>query len=335
MKTRPASPSSRQALFSLLALLLLPLPGLLHAQYTLVWADEFDQPDGSAPDPANWNYDIGTGNNGWGNSEQQYYTDRTENARIEGGQLIIEARREDFGGRLYTSARLKTQGKKEWTYGKIEARIKVPDGLSGLWPAFWTLGANFGEVGWPLCGEIDIMEYVSRNPNEIFGTIHGPLYSGGASISQTYTFPGPVSDDFHVFAVEWLPGMIRWYVDGVMYHSATPDTIGSTRAGPKEWVFDDSPHFLILNIAIGGIFGGTIDPDLQFPAQMQVDYVRVYEFDSGMFNGFPQDGDWIHSGDFMGWVNVRAYPWVYVDSLNSYLYAAPADSPEGWVYLPR
>jgi beta-glucanase (GH16 family) len=336
MKRSPALPTSRLPIFSvLLCLLLLAVPHALPAKYTLVWADEFDLPDGSAPDPANWNYNLGGG--GWGNSELQYYTDRTENARIEGNQLVIEVREEPNyagSGYNYTSARLLTKGKHEFMHGRIEARIKVPSGLPGLWPAFWTLGANIDSVGWPQCGEIDIMEYISREPKEVFGTIHGPLYSGGASIGNTYAFAEDVANDFHTFAVEWQPNLIRWYVDGILYHSATPDDLGTTRLGPKEWVFEN-PHFLILNVAIGGTFGGALDPNLQFPAEMRVDYVRVYEFDYGMFNGFPQDGDWINSGDFMGWVNIREYPWVYVQDLGAYIHAAPSDSNSGWIYLPK
>ncbi|NDV61212.1 glycoside hydrolase family 16 protein [Puniceicoccales bacterium CK1056] len=331
MKQIPSALLSVKKLPALLSLLTL-IPLSAFAQYSLVWSDEFDQPDGSAPDPANWGYDIGGG--GWGNSELQWYTDRRDNSRIENGELVIEAKEEAFEWRDYTSARLLTKGKQEFLYGRIEARIKVPAGPAGFWPAFWTLGADIDTVGWPQCGEIDIMEYVSREPNEIFGTIHGPLYNAGASIGDIYTFDELVSDNYHTFTVDWQPNLIRWYVDGILYHTATPDTIGSTRGGPKEWVFD-KPHFLILNVAIGGTFGGELDPTLEFPLEMQVDYVRVYEFDYGIFNGYPQDGDWINTGAFMGLVNIAAYPWVYVDSLGDYIYAAPSDSNSGWAYLPK
>lgn len=313
------------------------LPLMLTAQYRLAWSDEFEQPDGSLPDPANWGYDIGDGCPnlcGWGNFELQYYTDRPENARIENGHLVIEAREESFGGREYTSARLLTKNKQEFQYGRIEARIKVPSGPAGLWPAFWSLGTDIDSVGWPQCGEIDIMEYVSREPQETFGTIHGPLYSAGAAIGDVYNFGENVSDNFHTFSVEWKPNLIRWFVNGVEYHSATPDTIGSTRAGPKEWVFN-KPFFLILNVAIGGIFGGELDPALEFPQQMLVDYVRVYELDYGQFNGYPQDGDWIDTGDFMGWVNIMHYPWVYVQDLGDYVYDGASESDSGWIYRPK
>ena len=147
----------------------------------------------------------------------------------------------------------------------------MPDGAAGLWPAFWMLGTNIGEVGWPQSGEIDIMEYVSRNPFEVFGTIHGPGYSGGAAFGNTYTFPQPVAESYHTFSVEWSPDQIRWFVDGINYHNATPANVA-----PNEWVFNH-PFYLIMNLAVGGNFGGTISPDLTFPQQMLVDYVRVYQ----------------------------------------------------------
>ena len=239
------------------------LPG-----WELVWSDEFTQANGSAPDSSKWAYNTGGG--GWGNNEIQYYTDRTENARIQNNQLLIEALEENFGGRNHTSARLLTQGKSDWTYGRFEARIKVPEG-SGLWPAFWMLGTDIGTVGWPQCGEIDIMEYVGRLPKEVFGTIHGPNYSAGDSFGDIQLFPNNVADDYHVYAVEWEENQIRWYVDGINYHNATPEDLGT-----NEWVFDHN-HFILLNMAIGGDFGGTLDPAVTFPRQMWVDYVRVYE----------------------------------------------------------
>ncbi len=147
----------------------------------------------------------------------------------------------------------------------------MPDGAAGLWPAFWMLGTNIGEVGWPQSGEIDVMEYVSRNPNEVFGTIHGPGYSGGQAFGRTYTFPQPVAESYHTFSVEWSPDQIRWFVDGINYHNATPADVA-----PNEWVFNH-PFYLIMNLAIGGNFGGTISPDLTFPQQMLVDYVRIYQ----------------------------------------------------------
>ena len=262
---------------SLLPLLLLPLAmvGSLCAQdlpgWNLVWSDEFSQVNGSKPDPQKWGYDLGGG--GWGNSELQYYTDRTKNARIEDDHLIIEAHAESFGGRNYTSARLLTQGKWDWQYGRFEARLKVPAG-QGLWPAFWMLGSSIDEIGWPFCGEIDIMEYVGRLPDEIFGTIHGPGYSGGDSFGQIRPFPD-VADEFHTFVVEWEEDEIRWYVDGDHYFTATPDGLNGL-----EWVFD-APQFILLNLAVGGNFGGPVSPSLNFPKQYLIDYVRVYEKDLG------------------------------------------------------
>ena len=243
--------------------------------WTLIWADEFSQPDSSSPDPAKWTFDLGGG--GWGNNELQTYTSRTNNCRIEGGQLIIEARKETFTGgdgrtREYTSARLKTKDKGSWTYGRIEARLQVPRG-AGIWPAFWMLGAAFDTVGWPACGEIDIMEYIGREPGKVFGTVHGPGYSGGGGISQSYTFPGgvAVADDFHVFAVEWRTNQIQWFVDGRCYFTVTP---ASLPAG-KQWVFD-RPHFVLLNLAVGGNWPGPPNAETVFPQRFRVDYVRVY-----------------------------------------------------------
>lgn len=249
------------------SLLAQALPG-----WELVWSDEFTQADGTAPDSSKWGYDIGRGSNGWGNQELQYYTSRTENARIENNELVIEVRQESNyanSGANYTSARLLTENKFDHQYGRFEARVKVPSG-SGIWPAFWMLGNDFRTAGWPFCGEIDIMEFVGRKPQEIFGTIHGPGYAGGESYSGIYDFGTAVPDDYHVYAVEWEEDLIRWYVDGILYHTAKPSDIA-----PDPWVFDHA-FFMILNVAVGGNFGGTLDPNLTFPRRMQVDYVRVY-----------------------------------------------------------
>lgn len=238
--------------------------------WNLVWSDEFDQVDGSLPDSNYWSYDVGGW--GWGNGESQYYTaNRAKNARIENGQLLIEMHKENYSGSQYTSARLLTENKFDFQYGRVESRLKVPDGGSGLWPAFWSLGEDFSTFGWPVCGEIDFMEYVSRDPYQIFGTIHGPGYEGGASYSGIYTFNEPVANQYHVFTVEWDENVIRWYVDDNLYHTARPSNIE-----PHNWVFDH-PFFLIFNLAIGGSFGGEIDPNITFPQQYWIDYVRVYE----------------------------------------------------------
>lgn len=271
--------------------------------WNLEWADEFNQANGTLPDSTYWNYDIGTGQWGWGNNESQYYTSRSENARIVNGQLLIEMHKENYNGSQYTSARLKTQNKIDFEYGRIEARLKVPSGGSGLWPAFWALGNDFNTVGWPQCGEIDIMEYISREPYEIFGTVHGPGYEGGASIGNTYTFNQLVANDYHTFAVEWDENIIKWYVDGIHYHTVTPNSLGS-----REWVFDH-PHFLILNLAIGGNFGGWIDPNISFPQQFWIDYVRVYSRD-GSSPGNGNANVLLNTG----FEDNTLFPWVGVSS---------------------
>ncbi len=239
--------------------------------WQLVWSDEFNGPDGSAADSSKWIMETGGG--GWGNNELEYYTNRTDNAHIENGTLAIIAKQETFQNRNYTSARLKTQGLFTQRYGKFEARIKLPQG-QGIWPAFWMLGDDFPTVGWPGCGEIDIMENIGREPSIVHGTIHGPGYSGNNGIGAAYSLPGGerFSDNFHVFALEWEPQAIRWYVDGVLYQTRTPvDLPSGTR-----WVFDH-PFFLILNLAVGGTWPGSPDSTTVFPQKMLVDYVRVYE----------------------------------------------------------
>ncbi len=241
------------------------------AGWQLVWADEFTQPNGTSPDSSKWNYDIGTGSGGWGNGELQYYTSRTNNVRIENDQLVIEAKAESYLGSSYTSARLLTQNKWSWTYGRMEARIKVPR-TQGLWPAFWMLGTNIPSVGWPTCGEIDIMEHIGREPKKVYGTIHGPGYSGGGGVSGSYTFVPDVADDFRVFAVEWDTNVIRWYVDGINYFTATPASIGG-----NTWVFNQ-PQFFLLNLAVGGAWPGNPDGTTILPQKMLVDYVRVYNY---------------------------------------------------------
>lgn len=238
--------------------------------WSLVWSDEFNQPDGSSPDSAKWVFDLGAG--GWGNNELQHYTSRTNNARIENGQLVIEAKQENYQGSTYTSARLKTLGKAWWTYGRIEARIKIPR-TQGIWPAFWTLGTNIASVGWPTCGEIDIMENIGAEPRDVHGTVHGPGYSGGAGIGGTFTLPGAgaYADDFHVFAVEWTTNQIKWFMDGLQYFSITPARL----PGGTNWVFTQ-PQFLLMNVAVGGNWPGYPDGTTVLPQRMLVDYVRVY-----------------------------------------------------------
>jgi len=239
--------------------------------WQLVWQDEFESFAGESPNSANWTYDIGTGNNGWGNQELQYYTDRLENVYLDGdGNLAITARRESFGGRPFTSARIKTQGLFEQAYGRFEARIKMPWG-PGIWPAFWMLGNDIETVGWPQTGEIDIMEYRGQQTNIINGTVHGPGYSGGAAITKTFGFTDNRFDvDFHLFAVEWGKNYLRFYVDEVLYQEIKPEDL------PGPWVFD-KPFFIILNVAVGGNYVGFPTSQTPFPQTMLVDYVRVYK----------------------------------------------------------
>jgi beta-glucanase (GH16 family) len=235
------------------------------AAWTIDWSDEFD---GTTLDSTKWVAE--TGGHGWGNNELQHYTGRPENVRLEGGNLVIEARRERFEQREYTSARIKTAGLKETRYGRYEARIKVPKG-QGIWPAFWMLGADIGTVGWPRSGEIDIMENIGKEPNIVHGTVHGPGYSGANSFGASSKLEGAnYADDFHIFAVEWEPGEIRWYRDGVLYHKAQPGLVKG------DWVFDHS-FFLLLNVAVGGDWPGVPDGTTVLPQRMLVDYVRVYK----------------------------------------------------------
>lgn len=265
------------------------------AGWTLVWADEFD---GSNINVQNWTFDTGGG--GWGNNELEYYTDRPENARIENGNLVIEARKERYRNGAYTSARLKTQGLKTWTYGRIEARIKIPYG-QGIWPAFWLLGNDINTVGWPGCGEVDIMENIGREPYTVHGTIHGPGYSGANGVGSLLTATTPWSDDYHLYAVEWNTNHIEWSVDDVPYFSVSPADL------PGAWVFDH-PFYIILNVAVGGSWPGSPDATTQFPQQMLVDYVRVYQ----PTNQPTPSGITIHVADTECGVNVTGHSWQAV-----------------------
>ena len=236
----------------------------------LVMSDEFDTE--GAPNSALWTFDIGRGSNGdgWGNQELQYYTDRTENVKVENGFLLITAQEEPFEGASYTSARLKTEGKFEQQYGRFEARIRLPYG-KGLWPAFWLLGNDCDQNIWPQCGEIDIMEYLGDSPTKVFGTVHGPGYSGGEGETKGYTLENDRFDTgFHIFGIEWGPDYINYYVDGDLYNQITPDDVAG------EWVFDH-PFYIIMNVAVGGSFPGSPNAETVFPQTMVVDYVRVYQ----------------------------------------------------------
>ncbi|TXF86265.1 family 16 glycosylhydrolase [Neolewinella aurantiaca] len=228
----------------------------------LVWADEFNT-DG-APDPAKWGYNIGRGDNGWGNGESQYYTDRSENVRVEDGVLKITAKKENFSGAEYTSARLLTENKFEFTYGRIDIHAKLPTG-GGTWPALWMLGEDYATNTWPGCGEIDIMEHVGNRQDELFSTLHFPGNSGGNGVSRGTNVPG-ISTEFHTFSAIWSPESIRFFVDDELYHTFAND--GSLPF--------NSDFFLIFNVAMGGGFGGNIAPDF-VESTMEVDWVRVYQ----------------------------------------------------------
>lgn len=242
--------------------------------WSLIWQDEFDGEAGAPPDPARWTCEIG--GSGWGNDEWQYYTARPENAALDGNSaLVITARQENpadydcwYGRCRYTSARLVTRGKFDFTYGKVEARIKLPSG-QGIWPAFWMLGADIPTMGWPNCGEIDIMENIGREPRSVHGTIHGPGYSGGEGIGGPLTIDQDLADAYHVFGVTWEPESIRWHTDGQEYFHATPESLHG-----KRWVFDHA-HFIILNLAVGGRWPGYPDETTVFPQSLGVDWVRV------------------------------------------------------------
>ncbi len=236
----------------------------------LVWADEFN---GTSIDTSKWNFAAGNGNNGWGNNELQFYSTNTTNANVNNGNLEITARQETIGGYNYTSARLHTRAKGDFTYGRIEASIKAPQG-QGIWPAFWMFPTDEVYGGWPSSGEIDIMELIGSNPDRIHGTTHfGPSPGAGHFMDgDHYDLPGAATyaDDFHVFAVEWEPNEIRWYMDSILYHSLSPWELS-----PCEWPFDQDMH-IILNVAVGGNWPGNPDGSTQFPQTMSVEYVRVY-----------------------------------------------------------
>ncbi|HET6557847.1 MAG TPA: family 16 glycosylhydrolase, partial [Prolixibacteraceae bacterium] len=237
------------------------------AQFTeLIWSDEFND---TIINKSNWVYDLGS-NNGWGNNELEYYTNRPDNSTIKNGNLLIIAKKENLEGKNYTSARMKTLGKREFTYGKIEARIKAPVG-QGIWPAFWTLGKNISSsagvtgVGWPKCGEIDILEHINNAPN-VVGTIH---WDNNGHAQNGNTTPCDVTQ-FHVYGIEWDSKAIKWFLDGKKFHEASiANNINSTHEFHL-------PHFLILNLAVGGNWPGPPNSTTVFPDTLFVDYVRVY-----------------------------------------------------------
>lgn len=242
--------------------------------YELVWSDEFNYE--GLPDSTKWNYDTGDGCPdlcGWGNNELQYYTaDRLKNARVEDGTLIIEAHRETYGNRNYTSARLLTRERQAWKYGRFEIKAKLPTG-NGTWPAIWMLPEDWEYGGWPASGEIDIMEHVGHEPYRVYATVHTDAYNHLKSTQDTDTLRvADAEQEFHQYAIEWTPENITWYVDGDAYSEFQNE--GNTY---KEWPFDQ-PFHLILNIAVGGNWGGVegVDESI-WPQKMIVDYVRVYQ----------------------------------------------------------
>ena len=217
-----------------------------------------------------WSFETGTGQNGWGNNELQYYTERPENVRVEDGKLVITARKESFQGSGYTSARMITKDKFDIKFGRIEARMKMPWGR-GLWPAFWMLGANIDEVGWPQTGEIDIMEYRGQEPNIVHGSVHGPGYSAGNAITKSFELNNDRLDTgFHTYGIEWNENYINFYIDDSLYNQIKPDDVTG------EWVFD-KPFFMLVNMAVGGTFVGSPSNDTTFPQTLEVDYIRVFE----------------------------------------------------------
>ena len=244
-------------------------------RWQLVWADEFDY--GGLPDPSKWGYDVG--GHGWGNKELQFYTARRkENARVENGRLIIEARREGHEGRGYTSARLTTKGKGDWTYGRFEVAARLPSGR-GTWPAIWMLPSrkSYGDGGWPDNGEIDIMEHVGSDPDVVHSSIHTRAYHHSVGTQKTARVNvGTARTGFNVYAVEWTPEEVRGYVNGQHYFTFRNERLTNPAADYRQWPFD-KPFHLLLNVAVGGKWGGAkgVDESI-WPQRMEIDYVRVY-----------------------------------------------------------
>ena len=235
----------------------------------LLWSEEFNV-DG-APDDNNWNFEIGNGCPnlcGWGNNESQYYTSRTDNVIVEGGFLKITAKKESYQGYEYTSTRMKTQGKFDFTYGKVEVRAKLPQG-GGTWPAIWMLGSNITTVGWPTCGEIDIMEHVGNNLGTVSSALHTPS-SSGATVNTGEKLISNVSTEFHVYGLDWTEEKMDFSIDGIVFYTYNP-----ANKNDSTWPFYQD-QFLLLNIAMGGGFGGAIDPAFT-QSTMEVDYIRVYQ----------------------------------------------------------
>ena len=231
----------------------------------VVWSDEFEGEALSPPDPRWWSHE--TGQHGWGNDELQAYTAEPSNACHDGdGNLVIRALRTEGG---FTSARLISKGRFDFRYGRLEARALLPPG-AGLWSAIWMLGTDIGAVGWPACGEIDMVENLGSEPDRVFGTVHCPGHFGSAGVGGSTILRPTRCERFKLFAVEWRPGSIVWSVDGLDYHSVTSEQLGPS------WVFDH-PFYLLMNLAIGGTLGGVVSEATRFPAELKVDYIRVYD----------------------------------------------------------
>ena len=262
---------------------LFELPKVAMSEQKLLWSEEFNQGTGSSPNPEIWGRDLGDGTShgipGWGNNELQVYTD--QNAFVnEEGHLELEARKITdgsegtayYGPVQWTSARLVTKNKLHFLYGRIVIRAKVPAGV-GLWPAFWMLGDSMDSLGWPLAGEIDIMEWVGKAPLEALGTLHGPGYFGDNGCGGKLVFDESLAGQWHEFSINWKPGQISWFVDEKEYFSATPESVS-----PNEWVYDH-PFYLLLNMAVGGNLGGPVDPELPDSNKLLVDFIRLYEYE--------------------------------------------------------
>jgi beta-glucanase (GH16 family) len=273
----------------------------------LMWSDEFDS--GTAPDPATWSYDLGGG--GWGNNELQEYTDDSDNVRIENGNLVINVEEISFGanGRAFTSARVKTEDKLVFRYGTIEARIKIPDLSDGLWPAFWTLGNNFSQVGWPSCGELDVMEMGSAAAisagtinRYVTSTAHWENDGTHAEFGSPYTAPADLDDDYHLYRMEWTPEFVATYLDGerIWAINIEPDSC-------TDCTEFHEPHFMILNVAVGGNYTGLLSSDqitAGLPAEMMVDYVRIYNNGYTEVNGETAPEDTVVGLEYSGsWYN--------------------------------
>jgi len=259
-------------LIIIIVLLMISHVNLLSQEYELVWSDEFE---GDTLNSSNWEYMIGDGTSygipGWGNNELQFYTNRDTNVFIEDGKLVIQALKESYSGKNYTSARLTTENNKSFKYGKIEARMKLPFG-QGIWPAFWMLGNNISSVGWPASGEIDIMEMIGGvgNDNVIHGTVHWESGGNHAQYGGSYILQsGIFADNFNVFSIEWTPQFIKWYINGSQYH-----VIDITPSGLSELQQD---FFILLNAAVGGNWPGSPDASTQFPQRFEIEYIRVFQ----------------------------------------------------------